>query len=78
MMRASMGKAVMDMLAPMKRTACQGVTVAAKRAPSPWSHTASRPPRAKGVTMPARETLAALRTRRLIKETSKSSPTVNM
>jgi hypothetical protein len=54
--RASIGKAVIDIAAPRYRNAWVAVTVSRNIVPPPWTARAMRPPSTKGTTMPAAET----------------------
>src|SRR5580658_638702 len=63
MIRASIGKGVIDIDAPVKGAASQRVTAAPNRAVLPDIAKASAPPRTKGSTIPAAETDIALRRR---------------
>ena len=59
MIRASMGKAVMEMAAPMNSMACQ-VTIPSPNRPISISHGVSATATRKGAAIPATETAAAL------------------
>ena len=78
MMRASMGKAVIDMAAPMNSIASQPLIPGAKSGKRSASSQAMPQPRRKGVRMPAQETAMALRTRWRMSPRSNSRPTRNM
>ena len=78
MIRASIGKAVIDIAAPMNSTACITLVLAENRRLSPARNSASPPPSANGAMMPAIETLAALRMRERISPVLNSTPTRNM
>ena len=78
MIRASIGKAVIDIAAPMKSAASPMETFSAKRFVSPWNAQAIAAPRANGVRIPAHETVTALFARVRRSSTSKSRPTRNM
>lgn len=78
MMRASIGKAVIEMAAPMNKVASNAVTVGANRPSIVISHGARRTAARKGAAIPEMETAAALLPwmRKWLR--SKPSPTRNM
>ena len=78
MIRASMGKAVMAMAAPMKSVASSWLVFSAKSPGIFISHGASKAPRAKGTAIPAMETDAALRSLPRNRSIRNSAPTRNM
>ena len=78
MMRASMGKAVMDMAAPRNRMASNCVALSEKRPGTPISQRARPEPNAKGASMPDTLTTTALRTRLAKRSRLNSTPTRNM
>ncbi len=78
MMRASIGKAVIDMAAPMNRMASRLDVFSANSCGSSAMKYAKVPPSRKGAMMPAAEMLAALFRRLRIISTSNSTPIRNM
>ena len=78
MMRASIGKAVIAMAAPMKSMACVGVVLAENSVVSPEICQAIAMPSAKGAAMPASDTATALRRRERMSSKSNSTPIRNM
>ena len=61
MMRASTGKAVIDIAAPRNSAACTGVTRSVKNPPRPSISRASAAPSPKGTAIPAADRLNARR-----------------
>ena len=78
MMRASIGKAVIAIAAPMKGIAWIPVTPATKNPPRSKSSQARPHPSTKGTKIPEAEIASALRSRVRTRSTRNSSPTVNM
>ena len=78
MIRASIGKAVIDIAEPMKSAASQTFTSGAKSGKRSIRPQARRAPRVNGVAMPAQETKTALFIRLRMSSRSNSRPIRNM